>query len=35
MISLDFDKSRLKNYVKENYDWEVIAGRFIKLLKYK
>lgn len=35
VVKLDFDKAKIKNYVKENYDWEVIIGRFIKLTKNK
>ena len=33
IVRLDFDKAKIKNYVKENYDWEVIVEKFIKLTK--
>ena len=34
-IEIKFDKASIKSYVKLNYDWEVIVGRFIKLTKNK
>jgi glycosyltransferase involved in cell wall biosynthesis len=35
IIEIKFDKASIKSYVKLNYDWEVIVGRFIKLTKNK
>ena len=35
IIEIKFDKASIKSYVKLNYDWEVIVGRFIKLTKHK
>ena len=35
IISEKYDASLIKNYVKRNYDWEVIVGKFINLIKNK
>ena len=35
IIEIKFDKPRIRNYVKANYDWEVIVGRVINLIKNK
>ena len=35
ILEIRFDKASIKSYVKSNYDWEVIVGRFLKLTKNK
>ena len=35
IINEKYDSSLIKNYVKKNYDWVVIVGKFINLLKNK
>ena len=35
IINEKYDKSLIKNYVKANYDWEVIVDKFINLIKNK
>jgi len=35
IISEKYDTSIIKNYVKKNYDWVVIVGKFINLIKNK
>ena len=35
IINEKYDNSLIKNYVKKNYDWVVIVGEFINLLKNK
>ena len=35
IINEKYDSSLIKNYVKKNYDWVVIVGEFINLLKNK
>jgi len=35
IINEKYDKNLIKNYVKSNFDWEVIVGKFINLTKNK
>ena len=35
IVNEKYDSSQIKNYVKENYDWVVIVGKFINLIKNK
>jgi len=35
IIIKDFDSNKIKNYLKSNYDWEVIVSRFLKTIKNK
>jgi len=35
IINKKYNKKRIKAYVKSNYDWEVIVGKFINLTKNK
>ena len=35
IINEKYDSSLIKNYVKKNYDWEVIVDKFINLIKNK
>ena len=35
IINEKYDSSLIKNYVKKNYDWVVIVGKFINLIKNK
>ena len=35
IIIKDFDSNKIKNYLKSNYDWEVIVSRFLKTIKTK
>ena len=35
IINKDFDSNKIKNYLKSNYDWEIIASVFLKIIKKK
>lgn len=35
IVNEKYDSKNIKNYLKSNYDWEIIAARFIKILKNK
>ena len=35
IVNKDFDSNKIKNYLKSNYDWEVIVSRFLKTIKNK
>ena len=35
IVNEKYDSKLIKNYVRSNYDWEVIVDRFIKILKNK
>ena len=33
IVNENYDSKNIKNYLKSNYDWEIIVARFIKILK--
>ena len=35
IVNEKYDSKNIKNYLKSNYDWEIIVARFIKILKNK
>ena len=35
IVNEKYDRKNIKNYLKSNYDWEIIVARFIKILKNK
>ena len=35
IINKDFDSNKIKNYLKSNYDWEIIVNIFLKVIKKK
>ena len=35
IVNKKYDSKDIKNYLKSNYDWEIIVSRFIKILKNK